>query len=59
MEEKVNEKHIDAMKLLGEVENVEFLYILSNYFNAKAKFIKCVSELEESYKKEQSSCSSD
>lgn len=54
MEREVSEKHIDAMKLLGEVENVEFLYILSNYFNAKAKFIKCVSELEESYKKERS-----
>ena len=51
MIEEINSKHIDAMKLLGEVEDQEFLCILSNYFNAKAKFIKYISELEESYKK--------
>lgn len=50
---ELNQKHLDAMKLLGNVENEEFLIILANYFRAKAEFEKLVSELEEDLKKEQ------
>lgn len=44
---ELNQKHLDAIKLLGNVENEEFLIILANYFRAKAEFEKLVSELEE------------
>lgn len=49
---QLDQKHLDAMKLLGSVENEEFLIILANYFRAKAEFEKSVSELEEDLKVE-------
>lgn len=50
---EVEQKHVDAMRLLGEVDNLEFLKILANYFQAKEYFIQLTDEMLEKIKKEQ------
>lgn len=44
---EVEQKHIDAMKVLFEVENIELLEKISNYFKTKLNYEKSINELLE------------
>lgn len=44
---EVEQKHIDAMKALFEVKNIELLEKISNYFNTKLNYEKSINELLE------------
>lgn len=42
---EVEQKHIDAMKVLFEIENIELLEKISNYFKTKLNYEKSINEL--------------